>query len=188
MCLFLILILSILSICPPCRAEHKNCGTQKNENATSLNRLPRALRRPIGRRSAAVMLSEKKNTWQSEVRNGLRDVILRLSEVFSLVSTAMSQNNRRSLGLPVVAKKSVPTSPFDGPLTGLRKKYSNYLVFVEDPRLKTPFKVLPGNQISNVKRKCDLDNNTHLDKARRKRAFDLAFSPLFTYPSRIFAK
>ncbi len=95
----------------------------------------------------------------------------------------MSQRNRRSLGLPVAAKESIPKSPSEGPVAGLRKKYSNYLVFAEDPRLKNPFKVLPGTQISNIE-SCD---NTHLDKARRKRAFDLAFSPLLTYPCRIFA-
>ena len=90
-------------------------------------------------------------------------------------------SRQRSLGLPL-AKKSVPAPAPRGD-----ERYTNYLVFVEDPRLKTPFQVLPGNNIVNVKSKLDIDSS-YLNKSRRKRAFDVAFSTLFTYPSRIFAK
>ncbi len=101
----------------------------------------------------------------------------------------MSRRDRqgRSLGLPV-AKKSVPKATSEGPkVSSALQKYSNYLVFVEDPRLKTPFSVLPGNNITGMTSKLDIDS-TYLNKSRRKRAFDIALSPMFAYPSRVFAK
>ncbi len=121
----------------------------------------------------------------------------------------MSQTRRSARGdrLPY-AKKSLParSSPRKG-LPPLRRsprksvnpdaaspdgqahlpRYTNYIAFVEDPRLKAPFNVLPGNNIKNIQSKEAIDNS-YLNKARRKRAYDVAFTPLYTFPCRIFAK
>ena len=65
--------------------------------------------------------------------------------------------------------------------------YSNYLVFLEDPKSIAPFKVLPGNKIQNLKTKNQIDAS-FLNNSRRKRQYDIAFTTLFEFPTRIFAK
>ena len=66
-------------------------------------------------------------------------------------------------------------------------EYSNYLAFVDDPKSRSPFAVLPASRINCVKQKHELDA-TFLNDNRRKRKYDLAFTDLFKHTCRIFAK
>ncbi len=96
-----------------------------------------------------------------------------------------------SKGAHFVAKKSIPQpnevnqSTRHEDLGG--KKYTNYLAFVDDPKSRTPFTVLPASKIQNYKDKSEIDNS-YLNKSRRKRQYDLAFTTIFKHTCRIFAK
>ncbi len=100
-----------------------------------------------------------------------------------------------------VARKSVPepqelpseaspkkNSPTVNQVKGRLKKYTAYLVFVDDPKSRAPFAVLQASQITNYKAKIDLENS-YLNNSRRKRQYDIAFTNVFkNHTCRIFAK
>ncbi len=65
--------------------------------------------------------------------------------------------------------------------------YNSYIVFVDDPKLKQPFTVLQGSNIQCLDSKKYI-NDHFLSDNRRRRRFDLAFTNLFTFPCRVFAK
>ena len=60
-------------------------------------------------------------------------------------------------------------------------------MFVSDPKLKAPFTVLNGTNIRCLESKKYI-NSHYLNNKRRLKKYDLAFTNLFTYPCRIFAK
>ncbi len=65
--------------------------------------------------------------------------------------------------------------------------YKSFIVFVDDPKLKSPFKILHGTHIRCLETKAFV-NNRYLSNKRRKRSYDIAYSTLYTFPCRIFAK
>ena len=102
-----------------------------------------------------------------------------------------------SKGAHYVAKKSPPqpiehgNPPCEGKgqvKSNMKKNYTSYLAFVDDLKSRAPFTVLPASKITNYKDKEDLDNS-YLNKARRKRQYDIAFTTIFkNHSCRIFAK
>ncbi len=66
-------------------------------------------------------------------------------------------------------------------------KYHRFIVFVDDPKLKTPFSVLHHSNIRCLETKESV-NNKYLNNNRRLRRFDLAFTTTFSFPCRVFAK
>ncbi len=66
-------------------------------------------------------------------------------------------------------------------------EYKAFIVFVNDPKLKTPFAVLQSSNIRCMESKKYV-NDRFLNDDRRKRTYDLAFTNLFTFPCRVFAK
>ncbi len=65
--------------------------------------------------------------------------------------------------------------------------YKTFIVFVDDPKLKTPFTVLQGSNIRCMEKRKYI-NNHYLNDDRRLRRYDVAFTNLFTFPCRVFAK
>ncbi len=107
-------------------------------------------------------------------------------------------SRRKTLGghrTLVTAKKSNPAplkhTPTSSGVTeksgNIEKCYNRYLVFVDDPNRKSPFALLEATDISDLKRKEDLDKS-YLNNACRKRNYDVAFTTVFDFPCRIFAK
>ena len=89
------------------------------------------------------------------------------------------------------AKKSVPekgkTTSEEDVSVKLNPKYKNYLCFVDEPNPTAPFHILPANKILDVKSREDLEGN-FLNDSRRKRKYDVAFTSLFKFTCRVFAK
>ena len=95
-----------------------------------------------------------------------------------------------SKGTPFYAKKSAPNPSVIPPAKDSRdssKKYSTYLAFVDDPKSRSPFTVLHASKILNYKEKSTIDHN-YLSNSRRKRKYDIAFTSIFKFTCRIFAK
>ena len=65
--------------------------------------------------------------------------------------------------------------------------YKCFVVFVDDPKLKSPFTVLKGSDIRRIEEKTYV-NNRFLNDKRRRHRYDIAFTNRFTYPCRVFAK
>ncbi len=95
-----------------------------------------------------------------------------------------------------VAKKSIaPVSAATEPLEvhskppsdDPEKNYDRYLVFVDDPNSRSPFATLEAKDILDLKRKDEIDKS-FLNNSRRKRKYDFAFTTVFKFPCRIFAK
>ncbi len=87
-------------------------------------------------------------------------------------------------------KKASRTSTASGSKTAEnddRYRYKSYVVFVNDPKLKTPFTVLQSSNILCLESK-EFINNSYLNDNRRRRQYDLAFTNLFAFPCRVFAK
>ncbi len=66
-------------------------------------------------------------------------------------------------------------------------KYKCFIVFVDDPKLQRPFNVLQGSKIQCLETKKYV-NTRYLNDDRRRRRFDVAFSDVFAFPCRVFAK
>ncbi len=62
-----------------------------------------------------------------------------------------------------------------------------FLIFVDDPMSLTPFHVLQGCHILNIETKTYISNR-YLNDSRRRRKYDIAFTKVFTFPCRVFAK
>ncbi len=97
-----------------------------------------------------------------------------------------------SKGAHFVAKKSFPPRTEEERESSAekeqsQKRYTNYLAFVDDPKSRTPFTVLPASKIQNYRDKNTIDNS-YLSKSRRKRKYDVAFTTVFKFTCRIFAK
>ncbi len=67
------------------------------------------------------------------------------------------------------------------------RSYDRYLVFVDDPHARCPFATLDAKKIVDIKRKEDLDKS-FLNNARRKRPYDIAFTSVYKFSCRVFAK
>ncbi len=103
-----------------------------------------------------------------------------------------AQNHARTnLGLSkktkAVAHKTSLSLQSDTTTRNEPSKYTNYLVFVDDPNSRKPFRVLPANKISNIKLKEEIES-AYLNNSRRKRTYDIAFTTLYQFTCRIFAK
>ncbi len=80
-----------------------------------------------------------------------------------------------------------PDSERQAEHSGEQYIYNNFIVFVDDPKLKSPFTILRGTEIQCLEKKAYV-NDRFLNNDRRRRQYDVAFTNLYTFPCRIFAK
>ncbi len=111
---------------------------------------------------------------------------------------ATSSNRRTAKKRESNVKKSKTSTPATPPvpdteletqplLDDPHYQYKAFIVFVNDPKLKTPFSVLQSSNIQCLQKKKYV-NDRYLNDNRRKRQYDVAFTNLFTFPCRVFAK
>ncbi len=81
----------------------------------------------------------------------------------------------------------VPVPESQASAANVITSYKSYIVFVNDPKLQRPFTVLQSCNIQCLELKSEV-NNHFLNNRRRKRRYDVAFTNLFTFPCRVFAK
>ncbi len=90
---------------------------------------------------------------------------------------------------PDASKSTPPTESQQLPPNPPKERYiyNNYIVFVDDPKLKSPFTILQGSKIQSMEKK-DYINDHYLNDSRRRRQYDVALSTAYAFPCRIFAK
>ena len=131
--------------------------------------------------AAEAKMDLAKNTNRSGRRSTLRGAAATKDTLMVAKKSLPPPRPPQTSGSPPQPSGSLP------PTSGSAAVYSNYLAFLEDPKSATPFTVLPGNKIRDLQAKDQIDTS-FLNNSRRKRQYDLAFTRLFDYPCRIFAK
>ncbi len=101
--------------------------------------------------------------------------------------TKSPKSRKTNTKKPVPTEVSTQPPPLPQANEANHYKYNAFIAFVDDPKLKTPFTVLQSSNILCMESKRYV-NDRYLNNKRRKRCYDMAFTNLFTFPCRIFAK